>query len=99
MQRHHVVGALWLTACATVIGTAGLVSYDPCNLDESANAQRWLMIVVSGVVVGSATFFTLARPRAAVLRLLVASALGLAVLAGLAVIAPGACSGSAFLGA
>lgn len=96
MQRHHVVGALWLTACATVVGTAGLVSYDPCGAGESGNAQRWMMVVVSGVVVASASFFTFTGRRTA-LRLLVASVLGFAVVAALIALAPGTwvggCSG------
>jgi hypothetical protein len=48
-----------------------------------------MMVIVSGVVVAAATFFTLKRPRAAALRLVVASLLGLAVVAGLIVLAPG----------
>jgi hypothetical protein len=76
-------------ASATVIGTAGLVSYDPCNGDESGNAQRWLMVIVSGLVVTSASFFTFRRLELAALRLVVASGLGLAVVVGLIVLAPG----------
>lgn len=78
-----------MTACGTVIGTAGLVRYNPCLSGEGGDGQRWMMVIVSGVVVAAAAFFTLRRRLPTALRLVVASLLGLAVVAGLMVLAPG----------
>ncbi len=68
-----------MSACGTVIGTAGLVSYDPCNAGGGEGARQLVMVVLSGVVVAAAFVLTFRRPRQAVLRLAAASGLGLAV--------------------
>lgn len=77
MQRPQVIGALWISALGMVIGTAGLVGYDACDVGGGERAQHWAMTVVSALVVASAGFFTVRRPAA--LRFALASALALAV--------------------